>query len=262
MTRVLSAIALLAILIAIVFLPPNATLLVAVLAAAMAFAEYVDLAALLGARVPIVLGGAAVTAACVAVGSGDLPLEFVLLGAMIGLGTFALLNRQPGSAVLQDTAASLLPVMYIGMPLGSFAAIRLTAGREAILLLMATIVVSDSAQYYTGRVLGRRALAPTISPNKTMEGAVGGLVLGTVAMTLGGLLVFRGVSPGLLALASAIVVVAGMLGDLFESLLKRSAGVKDSSDLIPGHGGVLDRIDSWLFAGPVYYAFTRYLQGP
>jgi phosphatidate cytidylyltransferase len=64
----------------------------------------------------------------------------------------------------------------------------------------------------------------------------------------------------MLMLTAATVVTAGMVGDLFESLLKRSAGVKDSSDLIPGHGGVLDRIDSWLFAGPVYYVFAKYLQ--
>jgi phosphatidate cytidylyltransferase len=125
---------------------------------------------------------------------------------------------------------------------------------------MATIVISDSAQYYTGRALGRHKLAPSISPNKTVEGAIGGMVFGTAAMTLGGLWVFRGVSPLLLILSSLAVVVVGMVGDLFESLLKRSAGVKDSSSLIPGHGGVLDRIDSWLFAAPVYYVFTRYLQ--
>ena len=79
-------------------------------------------------------------------------------------------------------------------------------------------------------------------------------------MTLGGLWVFKGVNIWLLVATSVAVVALGMVGDLFESLLKRSAGVKDSSTLIPGHGGMLDRIDSWLFAGPVFYVFTRYLQ--
>ena len=127
-------------------------------------------------------------------------------------------------------------------------------------LLIATVVVSDSAQYYTGRAFGRRRLAPAISPSKTVEGALGGLLFGTLAMTLGGYWVFRGVNLWLLVGTSVAVVALGMAGDLFESLLKRSAGVKDSSDLIPGHGGVLDRIDSWLFAAPVFYLFTRYLQ--
>jgi phosphatidate cytidylyltransferase len=72
--------------------------------------------------------------------------------------------------------------------------------------------------------------------------------------------VFPSAAPATLVLASAAVVSLGIVGDLFESLLKRSAGVKDASGLIPGHGGMLDRIDSWLFAAPVYYVFTRYLQ--
>ena len=127
---------------------------------------------------------------------------------------------------------------------------------------MLTIVVSDSAQYYTGRAFGRRPLAPSISPKKTREGAIGGVLIGTIAMTLAGLRVFPAANVPLLAAAAAAVVFVGIVGDLFESLLKRSAGVKDSSALIPGHGGILDRIDSWLFAGPVYYVFVRYLQSP
>ena len=78
-------------------------------------------------------------------------------------------------------------------------------------------------------------------------------------MVLGGLKVFPMASLPMLVLMSAAVVTVGIVGDLFESLLKRSAGVKDSSSLIPGHGGVLDRIDSWLFAGPMFYVFVRYL---
>jgi phosphatidate cytidylyltransferase len=125
--------------------------------------------------------------------------------------------------------------------------------------MMATIVISDSAQYYTGRALGRRPLAPAISPKKTVEGAVGGLVFGTLAFVVGARFVF-GAAPALLVtLVGASIAALGIVGDLFESLLKRSAGVKDSGTLIPGHGGILDRIDSWLFAAPVYYVFVRYL---
>jgi phosphatidate cytidylyltransferase len=113
---------------------------------------------------------------------------------------------------------------------------------------------------HTGRALGRRPLAPSISPKKTLEGAIGGLVFGTMAFALGGRLAFPESSTWLLALVGASIAALGIVGDLFESLLKRSAGVKDSGTLIPGHGGVLDRIDSWLFAAPVYYVFVRYLQ--
>lgn len=261
MTRVLSALVLLTVVIGTIwFLPPVATLILAAVAAPLAFVEYARLAEALGARVPRILTGAAIVAACLAVGSTVLPLEVVLMSAFIAIAALAVAAGNPSPAVLRDVSASVLPLLYIGLPLGSLAAIRLVGGREALMLLVITIVVSDSAQYYTGRALGRRPLAPSISPKKTVEGAMGGVVLGTAAMTFGGLKLFPAASVSIVVIAAAAVVALGIVGDLFESLLKRSAGVKDSSHLIPGHGGILDRIDSWLFAGPVYYVFVRYLQ--
>lgn len=261
MARVLSALVLLPLVIgAVWFLPPIATLVVAEIAAVLAFVEYTTIARALGAHVPRAVAGAAVVTACAAVGGGYLSLDVVLMTAMIAVGAMAVGSGQPGPAILRDAAAAIFPVLYIGMPLGALAAVRVIGGREAVLLLMITIVISDSAQFYTGRALGRRPLAPSISPKKTIEGAIGGLVFGTAAMVAGGRIVFPGAPLALLVLVSASVAALGIVGDLFESLLKRSAGVKDSSALIPGHGGMLDRIDSWLFAAPVYYAFVRYLQ--
>jgi phosphatidate cytidylyltransferase len=226
----------------------------------LAFVEYADIAETLGARVPRLIAAVAVVGTCVAVGAVGVPLELICLSALLVIGTLAVAAGRPGPDVLLNVGATLLPLLYIGLPLGTLAAVRLIGGREAVLLLMATIVISDSAQYYTGRMFGKRPLAPAISPKKTVEGAIGGIVFGTAAMFAGGLRVFPTAGPLMLLLASATVVGMGIVGDLFESLLKRSAGVKDSSSLIPGHGGVLDRIDSWLFAGPVYYVFARYLQ--
>jgi phosphatidate cytidylyltransferase len=261
MTRILSALVLLPIVLGIVwFLPPVGTLILAAVTALVAFTEYAGIAAALGARIPRAVCAVAVVGATLAVGSVEAPLEIVLISSMIVVGTLAVAASNPGSGVLLHAGAALLPVVYIGIPLGTLAAIRAIGGRESVLLLMATIVISDTAQYYTGRAFGRRPLAPAISPKKTIEGAIGGIVFGTSAMFVGGLRVFPAASAVMLLLASATVVALGMVGDLFESLLKRSAGVKDSSALIPGHGGVLDRIDSWLFAGPVYYVFARYLQ--
>jgi len=128
--------------------------------------------------------------------------------------------------------------------------------REAVLVLFGIVWSGDIGAYYGGRSLGRRRLAPGISPNKTVEGAA----VGTVASLIVGVFLARLLMSeadvghflafGLIALITAI---AGQLGDLAESAIKRSAGVKDSSSLLPGHGGMLDRIDSLLFAGPVFY---------
>jgi phosphatidate cytidylyltransferase len=261
MTRVLSAVVLLAVLIgAVWFLPPVWTLGIAGIVAVLGFLEYATIASALGAHVPRVVGSAAVLAACVAAALPGMPVEVVLMSAVLVVGALAVAAGQPGPAVLRDTAAALLPVIYIGLPLGAVAAVRAIGGRTAILVLLVILVVSDSAQYYTGRMLGRRKLAPAVSPKKTVEGAIGGMIFGTAATIIVGRLVFVTTPPGLLALLGATIVALGIVGDLFESLLKRSAGVKDSSALIPGHGGVLDRIDSWLFAAPAYYVFVRYLQ--
>jgi phosphatidate cytidylyltransferase len=261
MTRVLSALVLLPVVIGTVwFLPPIGTLVLASVAALIAFFEYATIAAALGAQIPRTIVGIAVVAACIAVGGSFLAIDIVFMSAVIVAGALAVAAGTPGPRVLHDSAASLLPIAYIGLPLGAIAAVRALGGREAVLLLMLTIVISDSAQYYTGRALGRRPLAPTISPKKTLEGAFGGLIFGTLAMAVGGRYVFPEANLFLLLLVSASIAALGIVGDLFESLLKRSAGVKDSSHIIPGHGGVLDRIDSWLFAAPLYYVFVRFLQ--
>ncbi len=280
MARVLSALVLLPVVIgAVWFLPASATLALALVAALLALHEYAAIADALGARVSRLTSALAVAGACTATAMGGAPsdvpglagavvlmtgrLDIVLLAGLILIGVGAVVSGKPGPDVLTNAAASLFPAIYIGMPLGALAAVRADwhgGGREALLLLMAVIVVSDSAQYYTGRAFGRRALSPTISPKKTVEGAIGGVVFGTLAMMLGGRLIFT--APlWALALLGAALALLGIVGDLFESLLKRSAGVKDSSHLIPGHGGVLDRIDSWLFAAPLYYVFVRWFAG-
>jgi phosphatidate cytidylyltransferase len=260
LTRILSALVLLPVVVGVIwFLPPAGTLVLAAVAAALALYEYAGLASALGVRIPRLLSGAGVVATCIAVAIPGGPLDVVLMCALLVIGGFAVSTAKPGPGLLRDVAVSVLPLVYIGLPLGALAAIRLIGGREALMLLLATIVISDSGQYYTGRALGRRPLAPSISPKKTIEGAIGGVVFGTAAMAIGGRLVFPAGNVPMLLLAGAAVVSSGITGDLFESMLKRSAGVKDSSALIPGHGGVLDRIDSWLFAAPVFYVFTRFV---
>ena len=144
--------------------------------------------------------------------------------------------------------------VYIAVPLGLLGQIHAGRGWKATVYLIASIVVSDSMQYYTGRAFGRHPLAPAISPKKTIEGAIGGLVFGTAFIAIAGWYLFALTPSGTIPFG-VTVVVAGILGDLFESRLKRAASIKDSSSLIPGHGGVLDRIDALLFAAPVFYVY-------
>jgi phosphatidate cytidylyltransferase len=120
-------------------------------------------------------------------------------------------------------------------------------------------MVSDTGQYYTGRAFGKRLLAPAISPKKTIEGAAGGFVFGTAVMAIAGAWWLPSMPPAMRMVLGATIVALGIAGDLFESMLKRSASVKDSSGLIPGHGGVLDRIDALLFAAPIYYLVLKYV---
>jgi phosphatidate cytidylyltransferase len=179
---------------------------------------------------------------------GLLPLVLLAFGWLAIEVTFR------GFAV-DRAAARFLALWYIGMPLGMLVGIQSMGGRLATLLLMATIVVSDSAQYYSGRMLGRRPLAPAISPKKTIEGAVGGLIAAAIFMPAVGTIVLPDASRAVLVVLGLLVGVLGICGDLFESRLKRIAGVKDSGALIPGHGGALDRIDALLFAIPAFYVY-------
>jgi phosphatidate cytidylyltransferase len=126
--------------------------------------------------------------------------------------------------------------------------------------LLATVMASDTVAFFVGSAVGKRKLAPTISPGKTVEGALGGL-LGGVG---GALAVWAAGLPGVPAwhagLLGAVVALLGMLGDLLESLLKRWAGIKDSGRLFPGHGGMLDRLDSVLFGSPVVYYYFSWMR--
>ena len=255
MTRVLSAIALGAIVLAVIFLlPPIALRLVACLVAAVTAHEYLGIvhaSKRLPGAVPWMLLAAVTCWFMLSPGpSNTLWLVLVALACVAVEVLFRGLDAG-------DAALRFLAPFYIGLPLGLLTSIHAVNGRWATILLMATVVVSDSAQYYSGRALGRRPLAPTISPKKTIEGAVGGAVIAPVFMVLFGAWATPGVPPVWLYVTGLAIVVLGICGDLFESRLKRTAGVKDSSTLIPGHGGVLDRIDALLFAIPAYYLFLR-----
>ncbi len=132
-------------------------------------------------------------------------------------------------------------------------------GLQYIFLLFTSVWLADSAAYYIGTYLGKKKLCPSISPNKTFEGvygSIGGGVLG--ALIIWAVFSLPGISFFTAAVIGAIIGIATVVGDLIESLFKRDAGVKDSSDLIPGHGGILDKLDGLLVAGPILYIILRY----
>jgi phosphatidate cytidylyltransferase len=268
-TRVLSGAVLIAIAVGVVwFAPSSVFFVVAEILLILAFVEYAALAAGCGLPVPTTASAVATMAASVGVTSsfwvGDqimsnaIALDAALLSAFVVLASLSLTAWRGGRDALGLAAASVFPMLYIGMPIGAMVALRTLRGREALFLLLLTVMVSDTAQYYTGRAFGRRLLAPAISPKKTIEGAIGGFVFGALVMATMGTWWAAGIPVALRAMLGVAVVALGIAGDLFESMLKRSAGVKDSSSLIPGHGGVLDRIDALLFAAPVYYVFLKY----
>ncbi len=227
--------------------------------------ELVAIASASGAAVaewPAVGGAIATFAAFVNVNarnSGGVPPEVVLLAAVVVVGAVALSQWHGGPHATASAASMLFPSLYLALPVGALVAVREVRGPEALFLLMATVMVSDTAQYYVGRLAGRRPLAPAVSPKKTIEGAAGGVIAGTLTMAALGAWWLPRVPLGERIGLGLAVVGVGIVGDLFESMLKRSASLKDSSHLIPGHGGVLDRIDALLFAAPVYYVALRYL---
>lgn len=249
MVRLLSGLVLAATaLAAILFLPNGGLLAIACVVAFLAASEYQHV---VGASRGLHWAAAAV---CYLVGSlsfGDATLGMLLVVIGYAVAGSVLLRNE----TLDRAAATAFGLVYVGVPLGILVLIHRLGGREAVLLLLFTIVVSDTAQYYTGRLLGRRALAPAISPKKTVEGAIGGLVVGTLFVVFAGHMVFPFTRAPQLAALGVVLVALGIAGDLFESRLKRAAGVKDSSTLIPGHGGILDRIDALLFATPAFYLF-------
>lgn len=177
-------------------------------------------------------------------------LAFVFLASLAPL--FAQVELP---AALGGASGTVFGVLSIALPATAMCALRVVSPR-AILLLFLLVWGCDSCAYYFGKNFGRHKLAPRVSPNKTWEGSVAGLIGGTLIGAAAGIWwVFPELGPLRGALAGALATSAGQLGDLVESLWKRGAGVKDSGTFLPGHGGFYDRIDSLLYAAPVLAVF-------
>lgn len=203
---------------------------------------------------------------------GDVPLPVLLLtGGTLGAGLLVLLRRTTAGA-LSSLAATVLAMLYVGL-LGSYA-VRLrcawpgASGAAAVIFFILTVKSSDIGAYFVGKFFGRRKLAPLLSPGKTVEGTMGGVVV-AVGVAIAALAAWSGLRAWLgpaplnrpQAIVFAIVMaVGGQFGDLVESAWKRDVGLKDSGRVVPGFGGLLDIMDSPLLTAPVaWWMLTRWV---
>jgi phosphatidate cytidylyltransferase len=180
------------------------------------------------------------------------------------IGTLARVDDK--ARILVSAGATLVALVYVAF-LGSYlVAIRRLAPPDLpgklLTLFMAIIMMSDTGAYFAGRTMGRRKLAPRVSPAKTVEGSVGGLVASVLAAVASKYIFFPELPiPDAVALGAGMGAL-GQIGDLCESLLKRGADVKDAASILPGHGGFLDRLDSMLLNAPAFYYYVVYVLAP
>ena len=191
---------------------------------------------------------------------------FSFLLVLILLTTGIELFRNKGSAIY-NSGSTLLGVFYIGLFASSLVGIRefyprpgslYYRGGLVIIAMFITIWICDSAAFFGGTALGKHKLFPRVSPNKSWEGAIFGFIFAVIAMILSKFIFLNFLSWATAVSIGIIIGIIGQLGDLVESLIKRDAGVKDSSNLIPGHGGIFDRFDSVLYTAPVVLLYLKY----
>jgi phosphatidate cytidylyltransferase len=180
--------------------------------------------------------------------------------------TLVELFRNKGSAIL-NIGASLLGIFYIGLFSSALLAVRefypridemYLRGGYLIISIFASIWICDSAAYYGGTALGKHKLFPRVSPNKSWEGAIFGFIFAIITLVLAKIIVLNFLSWSTAITIGIVVGIFGQIGDLIESLFKRDADVKDSSSIIPGHGGIFDRFDSLLYTAPVILLILKY----
>lgn len=188
----------------------------------------------------------------------SLYIFIVLLFVTMGIYLF----RKDKKGFITGGAVSLFGIFYIGWTLGHLVLIRnLDRGNYFLVILFLGVWAVDVSAYLIGSLIGRHKIFPDLSPNKTLEGTIAGIVLGTLSLVGLSYLFITKCRPGILTLIiiGLFTALLATFGDLVESAIKRDAGVKDSGDFLPGHGGVLDRFDSTIFAAPIFYYLIKLL---
>ena len=183
-------------------------------------------------------------------------LFMYLVTSAVALSLVMLIIVRQREGAFANWAWMIGGIFYVGLLLSYLVSLRIEAGRGWVYLALLGTFASDTAAFFIGRAFGKHRLAPHISPGKTWEGTIGG-VLGAIILSLAlTALLNLSIGYGQAVLLGLLVSIIGQIGDLAESLLKRSTGVKDSGKKLPGHGGFLDRIDSVVFAGIVVYYYV------
>jgi phosphatidate cytidylyltransferase len=193
---------------------------------------------------------------------GEFSIEAILLVFVFGCVSIGLLTRRPLHEVFPSVAVSSAGLLFIAVPFSYL--VRLNdierSGRQLVLFTLCLVWAGDMLAYFVGRGFGRVPMAPALSPKKTWEGALGNI--------LGSLLVavlfarWMQIDVVILMVIAGLANIAGQMGDLIESAYKRGASVKDSGSLLPGHGGVLDRVDSLILAAPVVWVLYQWISLP
>ncbi len=244
----------------IIWLPPWGLLLIVGAAALLAGDELLTMArdhgVACGRMMPLLLLAATLAAAWT---GGPARLSLALAATILILPTLQLLAPARPDGALAGAAIALFMVAYIGLTAACLGWLRQWPpnpwGKRLILLFLATIWAGDSGAYYLGKTFGRHKMSPRISPNKTWEGLTGGIVTSFAAAALAKLAFGLDLAWIHTMAIAAILAIAAPVGDLIESALKRDTGVKDSSALLPGHGGFLDRTDSLFYSAPLVLAY-------
>lgn len=271
--RLISAVFLVPLILGGVYLSVWSVVLLVALSVVLALLELYKIFQIGGYQPRITTGlliGLAICAIALVEGLQPRGLALPLLGlAMIG-SLIAELARRDHTGSLNNWALTIAGAYYVAgllsfcillrclaTPLqnGWLAMLAIPPGAAWLYTVLAMTWLQDSAAYFVGRSFGRHKLAPILSPKKSWEGAIGGFVTSTLTALLAAPLLGLPLHPALAALLGALCGISGPLGDLAESLIKRQIGVKDSGQLIPGHGGVLDRADSLLFTAATTYCF-------
>lgn len=194
----------------------------------------------------------------------SLPLVVPLVAGLVVIPVLSLLGGRPVQDSLGSDSVTVFAALFTGTLFGFQIGLRglgQEIGKDLIFLLYLVTWAGDAAAYYVGSALGRRPLTPRVSPRKTIEGALAGVAGSLLAALLARVWFLHRLTIADCLILGLLLSVAGVLGDLVESMWKRGAGAKDSASLVPGHGGILDRSDSLLFGGPIlYYYYSLWMR--